>query len=372
MSGQVLITGGAGFIGSHLTNELLRHGYRVRILDSLIPQVHGPGHRRPAYLTREAELMVGDVRNPAKVREALKGVRMVVHLAARVGVGQSMYEVAEYTSVNTHGTAVLLEQLTQHPVERLLVASSMSIYGEGLYRTTTGRIATAVDRTLAQLKAGDWEVRNDKGERLVPMPTPESKPPALSSIYALNKWDQEQMCHILGRSYGIPSVALRFWNVYGPHQALSNPYTGVLAIFGSRLLNNRAPLVNEDGLQQRDFISVYDVARACRLSLETPLEGQHSLNIGSGNVYTIRELAYRVAATLGKEDIEPEITGKYRAGDIRHCIPDIAAAQRVLGFQPQVSLETGLADLAGWLDGQQAPDHVLESRAELAQRGLML
>lgn len=369
---QVLITGGAGFIGSHIAAELIRRGHRVRILDSLIPQVHGPDQQRPAYLHADAELIIGDVRDRTAVQKALRGVNMVFHMAARVGVGQSMYEIDEYTSVNCHGTAVLLEQLVQRPVEKLIVASSMSIYGEGLYRTADGRIEKPAERTLHQLRAGDWEVRSEKGEALFPVATPESKPPSLSSVYAISKWDQEQMCLVLGRAYSLPTVALRFFNAYGPNQALSNPYTGVMAIFASRLMNNRAPLVNEDGLQQRDFISVHDVARMCRMAMETPLEGQYALNVGSGRVITIRELALRAAEALGKPRIRPEITGKYRSGDIRHCFADISAAQRLLGWQPQVALEEGLTDLAQWLEGQSAPDRVMESRAELAERGLMV
>jgi dTDP-L-rhamnose 4-epimerase len=369
---QVLITGGAGFIGSHLTNELLRHGYRVRILDNLISQVHGPGQRRPSYLNPDAELMVGDVRDAEAVRQALRGVDVVYHFAARVGVGQSMYEIAEYTSVNDHGTAVLLDHLVQRPVERLLVASSMSIYGEGLYKTSDGQIAVPADRTLAQLRTGDWEVRTPDGKPLTAVPTPESKPPCLSSVYALSKFDQEQMCMVVGRAYNIPTVVLRFFNVYGPNQALSNPYTGVLAIFASRLLNGNPPLINEDGNQQRDFVSVYDIATACRLAQETPAAAFQTFNIGGGKIYTIRELATRVAQALDKEELEPEITGRYRAGDIRHCFGDISHARKVLGYKPAVSLKAGLTDLARWLNGQTASDRVMESRAELLERGLMV
>lgn len=369
---HVLITGGAGFIGGHLTNELISHGYHVRILDSLIPQVHGPGRKRPAYLHKDAELIVGDVRDAVKVKRALVGVDIVYHFAARVGVGQSMYELDEYTSVNSGGTAVLLEQVIQKKIQRLIVASSMSIYGEGLYRTADGRIETPVDRTRSQLTAADWEVRSASGEKLFPVPTPESKIPSLNSVYAISKWDQEQMCLVIGKAYSIPTVALRFFNIYGPHQALSNPYTGVLAIFASRLLNDSAPLVNEDGLQQRDFVSVYDIARACRLALESPIQGQDVFNVGSGNIYTILELAKRVARALGKQHIEPDITHKCRAGDIRHCFADIGHAREVLGYRPQIQLESGLADLAKWLKDQSADDHVVESRAELAQRGLIV
>lgn len=371
MRGQILITGGAGFIGSHLANELLEHGYRVRVLDNLCAQVHGPGQKRPAYLNPEVELQIGDVRNAAAVRKALRDVDAVYHFVAAVGVGQSMYEIAEYTSVNNLGTAVLLEALLKTPVQRLVVASSMSIYGEGLYKDSSGQIVSGGSRTLQQLKAQDWEVRDALGHELTPVATPESKPPALNSVYALSKYDQEQMCLMIGRAYNIPTVALRFFNIFGPFQALSNPYTGVLAIFAARLLNGRAPLINEDGLQKRDFVSVYDVARACRLALEVPEAAGEAFNIASGTIYTIRELGERISRALGK-NIEPEITGQYRAGDIRHCFADISRAKEILGYKPRVTLEKGLTDLAEWLEGQIACDRVAESRNELAARGLMV
>src|SRR5215213_5085642 len=267
---KVLITGGAGFIGSHLTDELLAHGYQVRVLDVLDPQVHGEARKRPDYLAEDAELIVGDVNDRAKVDEALRGVDAVFHFAAAVGVGQSMYEVAHYTRTNNLGTAVLLEALTKNPVERLVVASSMSLYGEGLYRGASGGARIVGERTLEQLKAGRWEFTAEDGSVLQPMPTPETKQPALASVYALSKLDQERLCLMIGRAYNIPAVALRFFNAYGPRQALSNPYTGVLAIFASRLLNGNPPLIFEDGNQQRDFVSVYDIAQACRLALEHP------------------------------------------------------------------------------------------------------
>lgn len=371
MRQQILITGGAGFIGSHLATELLKYGYRVRVLDNLCPQVHGPDRRRPSYLNTEVELQVGDVRDPAAVRQALRDVDAVYHFVASVGVGQSMYEIAEYTSVNNLGTAVLLEAVLKRPIQRLIVASSMSLYGEGLYRHRRGRIVASCGRTQAQIRSGDWEIRDAGGNPLTPCPTPESKPPALNSIYALNKFDQEQMCLMIGRAYNIPAVALRFFNIFGPHQALSNPYTGVLAIFANRLLNGRSPLINEDGMQKRDFVSVYDVARACRLALETPGAGGEVFNVASGRQYTILELAQRISRALGK-NIEPEITGKFRAGDIRHCFADISKARDILGYEPKTGIEDGLQDLANWLEGQIAYDRIDESRQELAARGLMV
>lgn len=368
---QILVTGGAGFIGSHLADELLEKGYRVRVLDNLSPQVHGPDRRRPSYLRPDVELIVEDVRNPEAVRRALKGADAVFHFVAVVGVGQSMYELAHYTSVNNYGTAVLLEALIERPVERLVVASSMSIYGEGLYEGPDGAVYSNVERTLDQLRANDWELRNAKGEVLRPVVTPEWKPPSLESVYALSKYDQERLCLMIGRAYGIATVGMRFFNAFGTNQSLSNPYTGVLAIFASRLLNGKAPLIFEDGKQRRDFVSVLDVARACRLALEVPAAAGKVFNVGSGRQYTVCEVAQQMARVLGKR-IDPEIAGKYRVGDIRHCFPDITQARTVLGFEPEVTLEDGLVDLAAWLDGQIAHDRYDEAKEELASRGLVV
>ncbi|HEX9942491.1 MAG TPA: NAD-dependent epimerase/dehydratase family protein [Thermoanaerobaculia bacterium] len=370
MRGRILITGGAGFIGSHLADELLEHGYHVRALDTLSEQVHGPGAARPGYLSPEVELMEGDVRDPETVRKALDGIDAVFHFAAMVGVGQSMYEIERYTSVNNLGTAVLLEALVEKPVERLIVASSMSIYGEGLYRDAEGNLVTGCERDRDQLKARDWEVRDLQGRPLTPVPTPETKAPALSSVYALSKYDQERLCLMVGRAYNIPAVALRFFNVYGTRQALSNPYTGVLAIFAARLLNGNPPLIFEDGLQMRDFVHVSDVARACRLALEKPAARDQVFNIGSGRQYTVREIARAMGEVLGRLGVVPEVTGNYRVGDIRHCFADITLARRILGYEPAMPLEQGLIELASWLAGQVAYDRVAEARQELAARGL--
>ena len=324
----------------------------MRVLDSLVPQVHeGAAGVEPD--------VVGDVRDPAVVRRALEGVDAVVHLAARVGVGQSMYEMAEYTSANSVGTAVLLEALAETPVRKLVVASSMSIYGEGLYRG-----GDPGERTREQLERHEWDFPG-----LEPLPTPETKRPALSSIYALTKYDQERACLVAGAAYGIPTVALRLFNVYGPGQALSNPYTGVLAIFAARLLNDRAPRIFEDGEQRRDFVSVHDIARAFALALERDGADGQAVNIGSGESITVNALAELLARTLGKE-IAPEVTGEFRVGDIRHCFADVSLAGETLGFEPQVSLADGIAELAGWLAGQTAVDRVDEATAELARRGL--
>ena len=369
----ILITGGAGFIGSHLGDALLQSGYRVRALDNLLPQVHGVDAKRPSYLAPEIELVVGDVRNAQDVARALEGVDAVYHFAARVGVGQSMYEIDEYTDVNNRGTAVLLEALSKKPVQRLVVASSMSVYGEGTYRSRA-RTHENVARQVADLKQGRWEPVGPEGEALEPIPTAETKRPELASVYALSKYDQERLCLMVGEAYGIPTTALRFFNVYGTRQALSNPYTGVLAIFASRLLNDKAPMVFEDGLQRRDFVHVTDVVRACRLALEHEHEQARNqvFNVGSGHSYTVRDIARAMAEVTGKSRIQPEITGKYRVGDIRHCFADVGHAQKLLGYAPQVSLDQGLRELAAWLEGQVAVDRVDEASAQLSTRGLTI
>ncbi len=372
MKGTVLITGGAGFIGSHVASELLTAGYHVRVLDSLVTQVHGELPDRPGYLHKNVEFVLGDVRNPEVLDDALTGVDAVYHFVALVGVGQSMYQIAEYTSVNNLGTAVLLERLVKKPVKKLVVASSMSVYGEGLYVTPSGQPYAQATRSARQLKAHEWEMATPDGQPLRPVATPESKQPSLASVYALSKYDQEQMCLIVGRAYGVPTVALRFFNAYGPYQSLSNPYTGVLAIFASRLLNGERPIIFEDGQQLRDFVSVYDVAQACRLALEVDAAQDLIFNVGSGTSITVKEVARKLAHVLGK-NLDPEITAKYRVGDIRHCYPDIGLAQRVLGFKPRVTLEKGMRDLAEWLEQQTtAHDRFNEMREELASRGLVV
>jgi dTDP-L-rhamnose 4-epimerase len=368
----ILITGGAGFIGAHVTEELIMHGYEVRVLDNLSPQVHGPDRLRPVYLHPDAELITGDVRDPEIVRRALSGIDAVFHFAAMVGVGQSMYEMEKYTSTNNTGTAVLLEALLENPVERLIVASSMSIYGEGLCRTEGGRISTPLERTAEQFERRDWELTNIDQERLRPSPTPETKLPQLASVYALSKYHQERMCLIFGNAYGIETVGLRFFNVFGKHQSLSNPYTGVLAIFASRILNGNPPLIYEDGKQMRDFVHVKDVAVACRLALEKPEADGMVFNIGSGQPRTILSISEQMTNLIGEKKIRPKITYKYRIGDIRHCFADIKLAARILGYVPQVPFQQGLLELASWLGQQKPKDYFSEAETQLEARRLTL
>src|SRR5690606_24093452 len=292
--------------------------------------------------------------------QALKGVDAVFHLAAKVGVGQSMYCIVDYTGVNNFGTAVLLEAMLKQPVQKLVVASSMSVYGEGDYTDRDGRRVRHPRRNPERLKRGHWDPVDEAERPREPIATKEDKAPILQSIYALSKFDQEQMCLMLGRAYGISTTALRFFNVYGPRQALSNPYTGVLAIFGARLLNGRAPLIFEDGAQLRDFVSVYDVARACRLCLDAPPDSV--LNIGSGRAHSVREIARKLANVLGRTDLAPEVTGQYRFGDVRHCFADIGRARALLGYSPRITLDEGLEMLADQLRHESAVDRSVEAR----------
>ncbi len=367
---RVLVTGGAGFIGSHLVDRLLADGHEVRVLDSLDPQVH---NGVPDYLAPEAELIVGDVRDAETVRKALDGVDRLVHFAAAVGVGQSMYEIEHYTSVNALGTAVVLEQVVElrDRLEKAVVASSMSIYGEGLYRCPKdGRELAPEPRSEEQLQRHDWELHcPDCAAALEPLPTPETKPLAPSSIYAIGKRDQEEMFIACGRAYGIPATALRFFNVYGPRQALSNPYTGVAAIFASRLLNGHAPIVFEDGEQSRDFVHVSDIVAGVAAALEPGAGDFSALNLGGGEVTSVRQIAEMLASGLGVA-IEPEIRDSYRAGDIRHCIGDVTRAKSELGFQPAVKFADGMSELIAWLSDQHATDLVDQATSALVNRGL--
>lgn len=367
---RVLITGGAGFIGRFVADELLARGNEVRVLDSLIEQVHGATDGSE-MLNKEAELIRADVRDKDAVLKALDGVDSVVHLAAEVGVGQSMYEVERYTSTNDVGTAVLFEALIDKPVRRVVTASSMSIYGEGLYRDADGELVENAERKTLKDGQKNWEPTDVQGRPLSPVATPEWKRPNLASIYALNKYVQERTTHIMAEPYGIEGVCLRLFNVYGPGQALSNPYTGVLAIFASRFLNGQSPLIFEDGEQRRDFVHVSDVARAFADALVLPQAVGGTFNIGSGNHRSVKEVAEELAKAMGKNDLTAEVVGKARIGDIRHCFCDTTLAAEKLDFRAKQDFQQGLAELAEWVAQQTAQDRVEQMRSELEKRGLV-
>jgi dTDP-L-rhamnose 4-epimerase len=368
---KTLVTGGAGFIGSHLVRLLVDRGDQVVVLDSLEGQVHDS---TAPDLPHDAELIVGDVGDRELAVRVLGGVDRVVHLAAAVGVGQSMYEIARYTALNTMATARFLEALvaTRPLPQRLVVASSMSIYGEGEYLCEAHGSMAPGPRPEEQLLTRLWEVQCPRcGREMRPVPTRETKPLIPTSIYAINKRDHEEMSLVTGPAYGIPTVALRFFNVYGPGQALSNPYTGVAAIFASRLLNRRPPLIFEDGAQTRDFTHVSDVVRAILLALESEAAIGKAVNVGTGRATSVEEIA-RVLAKAMALDIDPVRKGLYRVGDIRHCYADPSLARDVLGFEARTPFEAGIRQLVDWLADQPAEDRVEDAARELATRGLTI
>ena len=378
MDKHILITGGAGFIGSHLTDAMLARGYRVTVLDNLSPQVHADGEMDadgwPTYLDPRARRIKGDLLDEGVFEAALEGVTHLAHLAASVGVGQSMTNIVDYTRNNVMTAAVMLEVLSQRPhtIQRMAVASSMSIYGEGDYiRPSTNTHVTTDVRPHAQLEARQWEVMAD-GEELEPVPTSEDKLLQPNSIYAVNKRDHEEMFLSVGRALQIPTVALRLFNTYGSRQALSNPYTGVAAIFISRLLNDQPPLVFEDGRQMRDFVHVHDVARAFATVLDSDRQTWDVFNVGSGTPISVNEIAAILARLLGK-NIAPEVLNRYRVGDIRHCFGDISRIERAYGFKPERDMETGMAELIDWVSRTKPPvDRSAESLAELARGKLVV
>lgn len=370
---NVLITGGAGFIGSFLSEKLVSLGCQVKVLDNLDPQVHPSGP--PSYLSKAVSLQVGDIRQQKALEAALEDVEVVVHCAAAVGVAQSLYRVHHFVDVNVSGTALLLQLLSTRPrpLRKLLIFTSMTSYGEGLYRRPSdGRLLRVNIRTEDDVKAHGWEpVCPDTGEVLEVVPTPEDSAVLATNIYALTKHYQEELALSLGNLYGFPVVCLRLFNVYGPRQSLSNPYTGVLAIFLSRLLSGQAPVVYEDGRQTRDFVSVHDVVNAAVLALERPEANGQVMNIGSGISRRIKDCGLTLARLLRRTDLEPQIAGKFRKGDIRHCTADISKARNLLGYAPRVSWEEGLVELIEWAQHAPNADHFQQAERELRQHGLV-
>lgn len=369
---RILVTGGAGFIGSFLVDRLVSEGERVTVLDCLDPQVHPNG--KPDYLNPEAEFIHGNILDRERMTRLLKENEVVYHLASAVGVGQSQYQIDHYVEANTQGTARLLDILVNEKtaIEKVVVAASMSSYGEGLYEgVETGKRVRPGLRPESQMQKGEWELRDpETGEQLHPIPTPESEPFQENSIYAMTKAHQEEMVLNIGRTYGIPSVATRFFNVYGPRQSLSNPYTGVSAIFMSRIKNDNAPVVYEDGNQSRDFISVHDVAAALSALKDTTALDYQAVNVGTGQPIGIAEVARTIAKVCGKA-IEPDIQNKFRKGDVRHCYADNTKLREKLGWTQTVSFEQGIRELVEWSERVEAEDRFEQAAAELKAKGLV-
>lgn len=372
---HVLVTGGAGYIGSHLVDALIRREYRVTVLDNLEPQVHRSG-TWPSYANAAATYVRGDVRDRAVFEPLVLDADAVVHFGAAVSIGQSMYQVDRYVDVNTRGTALLLDILvnTKHHVEKVIVASSIGVYGEGAYRCAEHGVVAPGIRSEAQLAARDWEQHCPVcGRHVASVPTPEDKALYRDNIYSMTKYHQEEMVLLIGRTYGIPAVAPRFFNVYGPRQSLSNPYAGVAAIWLSRLLNGKQPVVFEDGGQLRDFVSIHDVVACLTLMLEKPGADYLPVNVGSGETVTILDIA-RLLGRILNVSIEPDVTQTGRKFDIRHNTADITRARETLGFAPQVSLEQGFTELVEW--AKTTPDVAVDffERAlkELQDKGLLV
>jgi dTDP-L-rhamnose 4-epimerase len=366
---KALVTGGAGFIGSHLVDALLADGYEVRILDNLDAQVHGPERRPPDYLAGDAELQVGDICDELAVAKALDGVDVVFHEAAAVGVGQSMYEISRYVKVNSFGAATLLQGIVKRRdrIRKIIVASSMSIYGEGAYRNQAGETVYPKPRDARQLEAHRWELTDVDGLPLVPIATTEAKPPAPSSVYAVTKRDHEELFLVTGAAYGIDAVALRYFNTYGPRQALSNPYTGLLAIVCSELVHQHRPVIFEDGGQMRDFVHVSDVVQANLLALHSDRARGQVYNVGTGHPVTVLDV---VNVLRGQLDFgaPPDVFGRYRAGDIRHCFADISRISAEIGYRPRVALEDGVGELVHWIKTQHSTDSLRSAIAVLENR----
>ena len=366
---NILVTGGAGFIGSHIVDRLVKDGHFVRIFDSLEPQVH---KSFPEYLNKDAEFVKADVRNASALETALDDIDTIFHEAALVGVGQSMYQIDRYVDINTGGTAKLLNLLVNkdHDVKKLIVASSMSIYGEGSYKCEDCGIVYPSVRSDIQFKKHDWEMRCPNCDKhVVPIPTNEEKPLQPTSIYAITKKDQEELSLAVGRAYGIPVVALRYFNTYGPRQALSNPYTGVCAIFSSRIKNDKPPIIFEDGMQGRDFVSVHDIAEANILVMSKASANYNVYNVGTGRPTTILEISELLSQLYGKK-FKPNIVNEFRAGDIRHCYADVSRIKK-LGFKSSIPINVGIKELVEWGKIQAADDYSEKAYSELKERGLL-
>ncbi|RLF37405.1 MAG: nucleoside-diphosphate sugar epimerase [Thermoplasmata archaeon] len=376
MKYKILITGGAGFIGSHLSDLLIKKGHNVVLFDNLDPQVHPKG-KKPDYLNPAADFVKGDVRDYDSLKRLIlqQNFDVIIHNAATVGIGQSNYEIKKFIETNALGTANILDILVNNrdkfTLKKLIIPGSNTSYGEGLYK------CNECDETFHPnirdenyINTHKWKIVCPRcKEDSSPIPTPETTELKCNSIYALSKRDQESYAMFIGKMYNIPVVVIRYFNVYGPRQSLNNPYTGVTAIFMSRLKNNNIPVVYEDGEQTRDFISVYDVAEANLAAIINSAADFQVFNVGSGRSVTIRELA-ELLAKLYDSDIKPNISYKFRKGDIRHCVADNSKIRQVLGWEPKIDLEDGLKKVIEWSKNVESEDRFDEAAEELKRKGL--
>jgi dTDP-L-rhamnose 4-epimerase len=372
---KILITGGAGFIGTHLSRHLLTLGHELTLLDNFLPQVHAGNTSLAKDLTPHVRLVMGDIADPVALHSALEGAECVVHLAAETGTGQSMYEVGRYERTNLAGTALLYDILARtpkHKIERVVVASSRAIYGEGAYRCQRDGLVYPGTRSSAEKQAGEYEpfCPTCHGPCQT-VPTPETAPFQPSSFYGLTKQVQEQTVLMFGKVWRIPSCALRYQNVYGPGQSLTNPYTGILAIFSNLARTGRPIHVFEDGLESRDFVYIDDVVRATAACALGSFNGSHAINIGSGERTSVLDVANQVNAFYGNLSTV-ETTGAFREGDIRHGMADLTLSQSLLGYEPMRKFREGLRRFLEWANESEPTNAGYEeSLAEMEERGLL-
>lgn len=374
---KVLITGGAGFIGSKLSLELKNKGYEITVLDNLSPQIHGeyPDITSPLFksIKDKVDFIKGDVIHADDWRKAIENQDVIIHLAAETGTGQSMYRIERYTEVNVSGTSKMLDILVNEPnsVKKIVVASSRAIYGEGKYRHPVLGEVFPNSRKAKDMEIGDFEMRSADGELLSSLPTDEDSKIHPVSIYGITKQSQEQMVMTACSSIGIAAVSLRFQNVYGEGQSLLNPYTGILSIFSSQILNDNDINVFEDGKESRDFIHVDDAVDAIIKSIENEAANDEVFNVGTGVQTTVIEIA-EYLRKLYKKNVGITISGQFRIGDIRHNFADISKIQSKLNFEPKISLEEGLSRFTNWVLQQDIQDVKLqESLEEMKRKGLL-
>lgn len=374
---NILITGGAGFIGSRLALRLLKEGCSVTVLDNLSPQIHGenPENDSPLYrsILGKVNFIKGDITNRNDVETALENADAVIHFAAETGTGQSMYEIEKYNRVNVSGTALLLDVLVNktHNVKKFVLASSRAVYGEGKYRNADNETVYPENRTLTLMEQGFYEMTDDKGRSLTPVATDESSTLHPTSYYGLTKLQQEEMVKLVCSSVALPFVILRYQNVYGVGQSLLNPYTGILSIFSTQILSGKETNVFEDGLPSRDFINIEDTVEATFRSLKNDLANNEIINVGTGKPTSVLSVAKMLAKMYGKQE-KINVSGDFRIGDIRHNFADLSKMKRILNFESTVSFEQGISDFTDWVLKQPVHENNFQnSLIEMKQKGFL-